>query len=67
MGIVFGSTGRLTKESSINDPQHWATAAWLQVTAVVLLVVILHVPLGNYMARVYSDTGHWRVEQADTA
>ena len=29
----------------------------------VLLVVILHVPLGNYMARVYSDTGHWRVER----
>ena len=30
---------------------------------VVLVVVILHVPLGNYMARVYSDTGHWRVER----
>jgi len=30
---------------------------------VILLVVVLHVPLGNYMARVYSDTGHWRVER----
>ena len=29
----------------------------------VLLVVILHVPLGNYMARVYTDSGHWRVER----
>ncbi len=38
-------------------------AAWLQLIAVVLLVVILHVPLGNYMARVYTDSGHWRVER----
>ena len=28
-----------------------------------LLVVILHVPLGNYMARVYTDSEHWRVER----
>ncbi len=32
--------------------------------AVVLLVVVLHVPLGNYMARVYTDGRHLRVEQA---
>ena len=51
------------KEPSINDPQDWAAAAWLQLIAVVLLVVILHVPLGNYMARVYTDSGHWRVER----
>jgi potassium-transporting ATPase potassium-binding subunit len=25
--------------------------------------VALHVPLGNYMARVYTDTRHWRVEK----
>jgi potassium-transporting ATPase potassium-binding subunit len=31
---------------------------------VVALVVILHVPLGDYMARVYSDSRHWRVEKA---
>ena len=62
-GLVFGSIGRLTKEPPINDPQLWAPAAWLQVIAVVLLVVILHVPLGNYMARVYTDSGHWRVER----
>jgi K+-transporting ATPase ATPase A chain len=57
------SAGPPTKESAINDPQHWAAAAWLQVLAVVLLVVILHVPLGNYIARVYTDSGHWRVER----
>lgn len=28
-----------------------------------MLVVILHVPLGNYMARVYTDDRHWGVER----
>jgi K+-transporting ATPase ATPase A chain len=27
------------------------------------LVAILHLPLGNYMARVYTDSRHWRVEK----
>jgi potassium-transporting ATPase potassium-binding subunit len=31
---------------------------------VVVLVVGLHVPLGNYMARVYRDTKNWRIEKA---
>jgi hypothetical protein len=30
---------------------------------VLTLVVILHVPLGNYMARVYTGTTSWRVER----
>jgi potassium-transporting ATPase potassium-binding subunit len=38
-------------------------AAWLQVATVAVLVVALHVPLGDYMARVYADTRHWRVEK----
>lgn len=38
-------------------------AAWLQIAAIAVLVVALHVPLGNYMARVYADTRHWRVEK----
>ena len=63
VGLVSCLRGRMTKEPSINDPEHWAAAAWLQVIAVVLLVVILHVPLGNYMARVYADSEHWRVER----
>ncbi len=49
---------------AINDPSHWGTSAWLQVAAIIAIVVILHVPLGNYMARVYSATGDWRVERA---
>ena len=48
----------------IHDPSQWGLGAWLQVVAVVLLVVILHVPLGNYMAQVYADPRHWRVERA---
>lgn len=59
----MGRIGRLTKEPLINDPQQWAAAAWLQVVAVVAIVVILHVPLGNYMARVYADDRHWGVER----
>jgi potassium-transporting ATPase potassium-binding subunit len=35
----------------------------LQVAAVALVVAILHVPLGDYMARVYVDTRHWRLEK----
>lgn len=34
------------------------------MAAVVALVVILHVPLGDYMARVYTATTSWRVEKA---
>ena len=49
---------------AINDPSHWGTAAWLQVAAIIAIVVILHVPLGNYMASVYTATGNWRVERA---
>lgn len=38
-------------------------AAWGQLAAIAALVVFLHVPLGNYLARVYTDDGHWRVER----
>ena len=48
----------------IHDPSQWGFGAWLEVLAVVLLVAVLHVPMGNYMARVYTDAGHWRVERA---
>ena len=48
---------------SIENPSQWATAARLQVAAVAALVVILHVPLGDYMASVYADTRHWRLEK----
>jgi len=41
----------------------WGMAAWLQLLAVVAILGALHVPLGNYMARVYSSEKHWRVER----
>jgi K+-transporting ATPase KdpA subunit len=42
---------------------HWGTSAWLQLLAVLVILGALHVPLGNYMARVYSSENHWRVER----
>ena len=48
----------------IDAPSQWGTEAWLQIVAVIVLVAILHVPLGDYMARVYADTRNWRVEKA---
>ena len=47
----------------IDAPSQWGTEAWLQIAAVIVLVAILHVPLGDYMARVYADTRNWRVEK----
>ncbi|GAA5186942.1 potassium-transporting ATPase subunit KdpA [Rugosimonospora acidiphila] len=38
-------------------------AAWLQIAAVLAFVGVLHVPLGDYMARVYTGARHWRVER----
>jgi potassium-transporting ATPase potassium-binding subunit len=49
--------------ASIDDPTRWGTPAYLQIIAVLAVVAILSVPLGNYMARVYSDTRNWRVER----
>ncbi len=36
----------------------------LSVGLVALLVAALHVPLGTWMYRVFTDTHHWRVERA---
>ncbi len=38
-------------------------SAWLQVAAIIALVVILHVPLGNYLAGVYTAGADWRIER----
>ncbi|MBV9512887.1 MAG: potassium-transporting ATPase subunit A, partial [Mycobacteriaceae bacterium] len=46
----------------MNDPYHWGAEAYLQIAAVIAVVAILHVPLGDYMARVFNDTQHWRAE-----
>jgi K+-transporting ATPase ATPase A chain len=42
--------------------QHWGPAAWMQLAVVVALVGALHVPLGDYMARVYTARSAWRIE-----
>jgi potassium-transporting ATPase potassium-binding subunit len=42
---------------------HWGTTAWLQLLVVVAILGALHVPLGNYMAQVYTSENHWRVER----
>ena len=38
------------------------TALRLQLLAVVAILGALHIPLGNYMARVYTSEKHWHVE-----
>lgn len=42
---------------------HWGTAAWLQLITTVAILALLHVPLGNYLAAVYSSDKHWRAER----
>ena len=38
-------------------------AGWLQFAVLVVALGACYVPLGNYIARVFSDTKHWRVER----
>ncbi len=42
---------------------HWGMTAWLQLATIVAILAVLHVPLGNYMASVYSSEKHWRAER----
>jgi potassium-transporting ATPase potassium-binding subunit len=37
-------------------------AGWLQAAAVIVVVVALHVPVGDHMARTFSSGRHWRAE-----
>jgi K+-transporting ATPase A subunit len=39
-------------------------AGWLQAVLVIAVVLALHVPLGDYMARAFSAKRHWRAEAA---
>ncbi len=39
-------------------------AGLLQVGALLVLLAVVYVPFGNYMARVYESEKHWRVERA---
>ncbi|WP_433216996.1 potassium-transporting ATPase subunit KdpA [Microtetraspora malaysiensis] len=36
---------------------------WPQAAFVVVVIVALHVPVGDYLARVYTAARHWRVER----
>ncbi len=38
-------------------------AGWLQALVVLGLVGVLHVPLGDHLARVFTTTRHWRAEK----
>ena len=39
-------------------------AGWWQAVVVIAGVGVLHVPLGDYMARVFAGGRHWRAEAA---
>jgi K+-transporting ATPase ATPase A chain len=41
----------------------WGMTAWLQLLAVVAILGALHIPLGDYMARVYTSEKHWCIER----
>jgi K+-transporting ATPase ATPase A chain len=38
-------------------------AGWLQAALIVAVVVALHVPVGDYMARAFTSPTHWRAEK----
>src|SRR6266446_2975989 len=40
-----------------------ASAGWLQVGLLVVLLALCYVPLGNYIARIFTSDKHWRVER----
>ncbi len=40
-----------------------ATAGWLQAALLVAALAACYVPLGNYMARIFTTDKHWRVER----
>ena len=40
-----------------------STAGWLQAAFLLMVLVAIHVPLGDYMARAFTSDRHWRVEK----
>jgi potassium-transporting ATPase potassium-binding subunit len=40
-----------------------ATAGWLQVGLLVAALAACYIPLGNYIARIFTTEKHWRVER----
>ena len=41
-----------------------ATAGWLQVGLLVVALAACYVPLGNYLARIFTTEKHWKVERS---
>src|ERR1700712_5737816 len=39
------------------------TAGLLTIAALIVLLAAVYVPFGDYMARIFTTTKHWRVEQ----
>src|SRR5262252_4636923 len=39
-------------------------AGWLQVGLLVAALAACYIPLGNYIAKIFTTDGHWRVERA---
>jgi K+-transporting ATPase ATPase A chain len=40
-----------------------AAAGWLQFALLFGALAVCYIPLGNYIARIFTDTKHWRVER----
>ncbi len=40
-----------------------ALAGWLQLGLLIVALAVCYVPLGNYMARIFTTDQHWRVER----
>jgi K+-transporting ATPase ATPase A chain len=40
-----------------------ALAGWLQVALLVAALAVCYVPVGNYMAKIFTSEKHWRVER----
>ena len=40
-----------------------ALAGWLQLALLVAVLAACYVPLGNYIARIFTSEKHWRVER----
>ena len=38
-------------------------AGWLQFLFLAAALAACYVPLGNYIAKIFTDTKHWRVER----
>ena len=39
-------------------------AGWLQFALLVVALAACYIPLGNYMARIFTSKEHWRVERS---